>query len=62
MFVLRLVALLLGLGLAASLAAWALTRDSRYLAFAWRLFRFAVYAALIFFALFLGERLLVPLV
>ncbi len=60
MLVLRLAALFLGLGLVASLCAWIFTRDQRFLALAWRLFRFAVYAALIFFALFLGERLLLP--
>jgi hypothetical protein len=62
MFILRLVALLLGLGLIASLCAWIFTRDRRYLALAWRLFRFAVYTGLIFFGLFLAERLLVPII
>jgi hypothetical protein len=62
MLVLRLVALLLGIGLVASLCAWIFTRDRRYLTVAWRLFRFAVYTALIFFGLFLAERLLLPVI
>ncbi len=62
MLVLRLVALLLALGIVASLCAWLFTRERRYLDLVWRLFRFAVYTGLIFFALFLAERLLLPVI
>lgn len=37
-----------------------ITGDRRYLAFAWRVAKYALTAALIFFALMIAERLLAP--
>jgi hypothetical protein len=62
MLIFRLIGLLLGLGICASLCAYIFTRQRKYLTLAGRLFRFAVYAALIFFALLVGERLFVPFI
>ena len=51
-----------GIGIGASVFAYFFTRDPRYLALAWRLFRYALIVALVFFALLILERVLVPLV
>ena len=62
MLLLRLLAVLAGIGIAGSVFAYFFTRDSRYLALAWRLFRYALIIALVFFALLIVERVLVPFV
>jgi hypothetical protein len=59
---LRLLGVLVGIGIGASVFAYFFTRDPRYLALAWRLFRYALIVALVFFALLILERVLVPLV
>ena len=41
------------------LAAYFFSRDARYLALAWRLFRWALIVALVFFALLIVERVFV---
>lgn len=62
MLLLRLLAALVGIGIGASLFAYFFTRDRRYLALGWRLFRWALIMALMFFALLILERVLVPFV
>ena len=59
---LRLLAVLAGIGIAGSVFAYFFTRDARYLALAWRLFRYTLIIALVFFALLVVERVLVPFV
>jgi hypothetical protein len=51
MLLLRLLAVLVGIGICGSVFAYFFTRDARYLALAWRLFRWAIIVALVFFAL-----------
>ncbi|MDD3353110.1 hypothetical protein [Zoogloea sp.] len=62
MLILRLIAVLVAIGIGASLFAFVFTRDQRYLLLGWRLFRYAVIVALVFLALLLVERVFVPLV
>ncbi len=62
MLLLRIVAVLVGIGIGASVFAFFFTRERRYLALAWRLFRWAIIVALVFFALLVLERVLVPFV
>ena len=56
MLLLRLAAILVVITLGVSFVLFLFTRQRRYLNFAWKLFRFAVIFALIFFALFILER------
>jgi hypothetical protein len=60
--ILRIVAVLVAIGIGASVFAFLFTRDRRYLALGWRLFRYAIIVALLFFALLILERVLVPFV
>lgn len=62
MLLLRLLAVLAGIGIGGSVFAYFFTRDARYLALAWRLFRYTLIIALVFFALLIAERVLVPFV
>lgn len=62
MLLLRIVAVLVGIGIGASVFAYFFTREQRYLALAWRLFRWALIMALVFFALLVLERVLMPIV
>lgn len=59
MLLLRVVAILAVLGIGASVLAWVVTRDGRYLQLAWRIGKGAVIVALAVFALFAAERLIV---
>ena len=59
MLLLRIVAVLVGIGIGASVFAYFFTREQRYLALAWRLFRYALVVALVFFALLIVERVFV---
>ncbi len=59
MLLLRLLAVLVGIGIGASVFAYFFTREPRYLALAWRLFRWALIVALVFFALLIVERVFV---
>lgn len=56
MWLLRLLGVLTAIAVAGGFAAYLLTRDPRYLHFSWRLFRYAVFVALAFFALLILER------
>lgn len=62
MLILRIVAVLVAIGIGASVFAFFFTRDRRYLNLAWRLARYAIIVALVFFALLVLERVLVPFV
>lgn len=62
MFIFRGVALLLASGLIGLAAAWLFTGRRHYLSLALRLLRFALVAALVFLALLVAERVLLPLV
>jgi len=57
MFVLRLVGLLLLFIFGASLAAYLLTRNRRYLTFAWQVIKYSILLAIIALAFMLLERL-----
>lgn len=59
MLLLRLLAVLAGIGICGSVLAYFFTRDARYLALAWRLFRWVLIVALVFFALLIVERVFV---
>jgi hypothetical protein len=56
MWLLRLLAVLTVISVAAGVAVFLLTRDVRYLQFSWRLFRYALIVALLVFALMILER------
>ncbi|RPH42436.1 MAG: hypothetical protein EHM87_16760 [Burkholderiales bacterium] len=58
MLFLRIVAILIGLGVAGSAAAWLVTRDRKWLTRAWRLLWVGVAVGLVFFGVLLVERLL----
>lgn len=62
MLLLRIVAVLTGIGICGAVFLFFLNRDRRFLMFAWRLFRWALVLALVFFGLLILERVLVPFV
>ena len=57
MFVLRLIGFLLLLTIGASLVVYWLTRNRRYLTFAWRVLKYGIVMAIIALAFMLFERL-----
>ena len=57
MIVLRLVGVLVLIGIAGSLALYLVTKNSRYLTFAWRVFQFGFVFLVVVMALYLLERL-----
>jgi hypothetical protein len=57
MLILRLVGALVLITIVGALAFYFFTRNRRYLAFAWRVFQFAVVFLLVFMALYVLERL-----
>lgn len=59
MWLLRLLAVLTLIAVAGGVVAFLLTRNQRYLAFSWRLFRYALIIALFVFALMILERVAV---
>ncbi len=56
MLILRLLFVLLALAITLSGGMYLFTRNRRYLKLAWQIVRFAVFAALVFGALYLLER------
>ena len=56
MWLLRLLAVLTLISVAGGVIAYVLTRNSKYLQFSWRLFRYAILVALLVFALLILER------
>ena len=62
MWVLRLLGVLTAIAVASGVLAFLLTRDAKYLHFAWRLFRYAIFVALLIFGLLILERVaIIPL-
>lgn len=59
MWLLRLLAVLTVIAVAGGVAAFLLTRQQKYLHFAWRLFRYSLIVALLVFALLILERVAV---
>lgn len=59
MWLLRLLAVLSVIAIAGGVLAYLLTRDRKYLQFAWRLFRYALIVALLIFAVMIVERVAV---
>jgi hypothetical protein len=59
MWLLRLLAVLTLLMVGGGVAAYALTRNPKYLGFAWRVFRYAIVVALLVFGLLILERVAV---
>jgi hypothetical protein len=57
MWLLRLLAVILVIAVGVGIVAYAFTGNKRYLAFAWRLFRYGIIFALFIFALMFVERL-----
>ena len=55
---LRIVGLAVAIALGASVLAWLLTGDRRWLRLAWSIFRYAVFGLLVILLLFAGEALL----
>lgn len=61
MLVLRIVALLAGIGIAVSMLAWIMSGDRRYLRFSWRIFQVLLALSLVFLGLLFFEHLVVML-
>jgi hypothetical protein len=59
MWLMRLLGVLTLLMVGGGVAAYVLTRNPKYLVFSWRLFRYAILVALLFFALLILERVAV---
>lgn len=59
MWLLRLLAVLLVIAVGAGFLLYAVTGDRKYLGFSWRLGRWGLLFALIFFALLVLERVIV---
>ena len=57
MVILRLVGVLVLIGIAGSLAFYLVTKNRRYLTFAWRTFQFGFVFLIVVMALYLLERL-----
>lgn len=58
MLIVRILGLATAVVLGVSVLLWAFTGERRWLRFAWRVFRYAVFLILLVLLLFLGERLL----
>ena len=56
--VVRILALAVVLALGATVLAWLLTGERRWLRIAWLIFKYAVFGLLLILALFAGEALL----
>jgi heme O synthase-like polyprenyltransferase len=59
MWLLRLLAVLTLITVIGGVLAFLLTKNQRYLSFAWRLFRYSLMVALLVFALLIIERVLI---
>jgi len=56
MWLLRLLGVLTAIAVAGGVLAFLLTRNPKYLQFSWRLFRYALFVALLMFGLLILER------
>lgn len=61
MLLIRVLGLATAVALGVSVLLWAFTGERRWLRFAWRIFRYAVFVILLILLLFFAERLLVVL-
>lgn len=61
MLLLRIVGILAAIAIGTGIVAYLFTRDRKYLAFSWRIAKYALIFALILFALLAFERLIVIL-
>ena len=59
MWLMRLMAVLTLIAVGGGVAAYLLTRNPKYIQFSWRLFRYSLIVALLFFALLILERVAV---
>jgi hypothetical protein len=59
MWLMRLLAVLTLIAVGGGVAAYLLTRNPKYIQFSWRLFRYSLIVALLFFALLILERVAV---
>ena len=59
MLLVRILGLATAVALGVSVLLWAFTGERRWLRFAWRIFRYAVFVVLLILLLFFAERLLV---
>jgi len=59
MLLLRYLAVIVVLAIAASVATWLFTGERRYLALAWKFAKIALIVALLLFALLAAERIIV---
>lgn len=59
MLLVRILGLATAVALGVSVLLWAFTGERRWLRYAWRIFRYAVFAILLVLLLLLAERLLV---
>ncbi len=59
MLLVRLLGLLAAVGLGVSVLLYTVTGERKYLSFAWRLFKYALFVSVLILLLFLFERLLV---
>lgn len=62
MLVLRFVAVLVVLAVAAAIIAFLFTRDRRYLSLSWRITKYALLFSLLVMSLLFLERILAPVV
>jgi hypothetical protein len=58
LIVVRILALAVALALGATVLAWLITGERRWLRIAWLIFKYAVFGLLLILALFAGEALL----
>jgi hypothetical protein len=59
LLILRLLAVVVLLAVAGGVVAYLLTRNTKYLQFSWRIFRYSLIVALLVFALMVLERVVV---
>ena len=59
MLLIRIVAIATAVAIGVTVILWAVSGERKWLRLAWRLFRYAVFLALLVLMLFLAERLLV---
>ncbi len=58
MIALRFAALGVLIAVAVLVSMWLFSRDRRYLSYAWKIIRLAIIAALVFFGIYILERVL----
>lgn len=61
MLLVRVLGLLAAIGLSVAVLLYMVTGERKYLRFAWRLFKYALFAIVVVLSMFLFERLLVAM-